>query len=188
MTSIVITIAVAVTISITITLNITGHINLNKIFNELCNLYITKKYNKKANDYNRLFPYFHSSLIRSPSGELVQYLLDKYDTIEYYPDYGKKKIFVLKNDINRKTKANKIYAINLKNHSSGGEGALALEENDKFCKADYYCHKGLSKDFKYFLELNELMETNYTFQKIIQAKWQAEASLNLEIMKKDKKI
>ena len=187
MTSIIITIAIAITITVTVTLNITGHIDLNKFFNGLKNSYITKKYNKKANDYNRLFPYFHSTLIQSPSGQLIQYLLDNYGTIEFYPDYKKKKIFVLKNDKKRKEKANKIYAKELNNFSLERNGISGLEEKDKFNKADYYYHKGLSKDFKYFLELNNLLETNYSFQQIVQAKWYYESILNIEKINQNRK-
>jgi hypothetical protein len=188
MTTIAIAIAVTITITITVSIKVFGKVDLNKLFNELHNSYMTKKYNKKANDYDRLFPYFYSSLIRSPSGQLVQYLLDNYNIIEYYPDYERKKIFVLKDDENRKTRENKIYLRELTNSPLGRGCAPALEEKDKFRKVDYYCHKGLSKDFKYYLELNKLIETNYTFQKIIQAKWQAESALNIEIMKQNKKI
>ncbi|WP_461247836.1 hypothetical protein, partial [Treponema sp. R6D11] len=61
-----------------------------------------------------------------------------------------------------------------------------LDEKDKLHKSDYFCDKKISKDFKYFLELNELCETNYTFQEIIKTKWVTESVINLEMLNKDK--
>jgi hypothetical protein len=165
------TLTVAIIITITIRLTISGKIDLNKIFSELQDSYLTKKYNKKANDYNKWFHWFHPSLITTPTSEIVQFLLKNHSTIEYYPDYKKKKIFVLKNDEKIKKKLNKIYATELKNSPLGGGTVPELEGKDKFCNADYYCHNALSKNFKYFLKLSELIEKNSTFQKFVQAKW-----------------
>jgi hypothetical protein len=53
-------VALTLTITVTVVLKITGHIDLNKVFGALYQRCITKRYNKKANDYNRLFTYFHS--------------------------------------------------------------------------------------------------------------------------------
>jgi hypothetical protein len=170
-----IAVSLTVVITLTIKLTINGKIDLNKIFCELQNSYLSKKYNKKANDYNKLFPYFHSSLINSPFGEIVQFLLTNCNATLYYPDYKKKKIFVLKNGEKRKMKLNKFYATELKNSTLRSGTAPALEEKDKFRNADYYCHRCLSKGFKYFLELNELFEKNYTFQKLVYAKWYNES-------------
>jgi hypothetical protein len=183
-----VSVSVAISIAIVIRLNITGHINLNKLFYELKQHYITKKYNKKANDYNRLFPFFHSNLIQSPSGELAKFLYEHYNTLIFYPDYEKEKIFVLKNDIKRKNKANSLYLTELNNSPLGNGHITTLNDKDKLCKSDYYCHKKLSNDFKYFLKLNELMESNYTFQKIIQAKWNFEAKMKLEEMKQNENL
>jgi hypothetical protein len=171
MNTFVIILTITLSVTISVILKIKGHIDLNKIFNNIFQWYITKKYNKKANDYNKLFYYFHPNLIKSPSGELVNFLMEHYNTMEYYPDYKKKKIFVLKNDKKRKSKANKIYSMVLNGSQLRNIYSLPLEEKEKFCKADFYCHKELSKNFKYFLELTELIEKNHTFQQIVQSKW-----------------
>ena len=183
--NIAIVITVSVSIAIVIRLYITGHINLNKLFYELKQHYITIKYNKKANDYNKLFHFFHSSLIQSPSGQLAQFLYEHHDTLIFYPDYEKKKIFVLKNDSKRRKKANTIYLTELNNSPFGNGHTSVLSDKDKLCKKDFYCHKTLSKGFKYFLELNKLIENNYTFQEIVKAKWNLEAKMNLEEMKQN---
>jgi hypothetical protein len=72
---------------------------------------------------------------------------------------------------------------NLSNSQLGNGNAPVLQKKDKFTKSDYFCHKQLSKDFNYFLELSKVIETNYTFQKIIESKWNMESSMNLELMK-----
>lgn len=182
--SCIIWILITFSIGIVIKLKITGRLDLNKFFYNLRQHFITKKYNKKANDYNRLFPYFNANLIQSPRGELVNLIFEKYNTLLFYPDYISKKIFIFKNDNKRKNKANKIYLTELSNSPLGNGHVTKLEKNDMPKKSDYYCHKELSKKFKYFLELNELYETNYTFQEIINTKWAAELAMNFDMLKK----
>jgi hypothetical protein len=183
-----ITATFSVLITVAITLKITVRIDINKILSELHQHYLTKRYNKKANDYNRLFSYFHPSLIQSPSGQLIEFIYKQNNTTLFYPDYEKKKIFILKDDEKRKKKANKIYLTELNNSQFSNSHAITLNEKVKLSKSDFYCHKALSKDFKYFLELSELIEKNYTFQKIVQAKWSAESVMNLKLLKQNEII
>ena len=171
MTTFFVILTLSLTISITIALKITGRIDLNKIFYYLTQHYRTKKYNKKANDYNRLFAFFHSDLILSPTGSLLAYIFETYNTAIYYPDYKTKKIFILKNDNKRKRKANIVYTNELKKYSSGYNNEIQIDKKDKINKNDYFIHRYLTKEFRYFLRLQKLIENNYTFQEIIKEKW-----------------
>ena len=105
----------------------------------------------------------------------------------FYTDYEKKKIFILKDDKKKKEKANKIYLTELNNNPFCNSHAITSNEKVKLSKSDFYCQKALSKDFKYFLELSKLIEKNYTFQKFVQAKWNAESLMNLELLKRNEK-